>query len=59
MPLRSSRSGARFLEWRIALFALGAVVWLTGLLIENRAVTGAAIVIFLAAVVLGLAARRR
>ena len=56
---RDSRSSSRFLEIRVALLALGAVVWLTGLFLGHQMVTGAAIVILLAAVFLGLFARRR
>jgi hypothetical protein len=55
---RDSRSGSRFLEWRIGLFAAGALVWLAGLLLGQPRLTGAAIVILLAAAALGLLARR-
>ena len=52
------RGGARFLEARVALFLTGAVVWLTGIVLQIELLTGAAIVILLAALVLGLIARR-
>jgi hypothetical protein len=54
---RDRRSGARFLAWRVALFATAAVVWLVGLVAEQSLVTGAAILILLAAVALGVLAR--
>ena len=37
--------GARFLDVRVALFCLGALVWLTGLLLGIEMLTGAAIAI--------------
>lgn len=59
MPRRDSRPGdARFLEVRVALFGAAAILWLTGLLLGLEFLTPVAIVILLAAAVLGLLARR-
>lgn len=57
MP-RDTGSGARYLEWRIGLFAVGAAVWIAGLVLGERLLTGSAIVFVLAAIALGLVARR-
>lgn len=60
MFIRRDRKGAgRFLLWRVALFFLAAGVWLGGVLAENETATGLAILILLAAVVLGFVGRRR
>jgi hypothetical protein len=54
---RDRRSGPRYLGWRVALFAIAAIVWLVGLVTEQRLLTGAAILILLGAVALGVLAR--
>ena len=50
--------GSRFLDVRMALFWLGAAVWLTGILLKIDLLTIVAIVILFAALLLGLIARR-
>lgn len=54
---RSSGDG-RFLKIRLALLWLGALVWLTGVVLERSILTGAAMGILFAALLLGLIARR-
>ena len=51
-------AGARFLDVRVALFWLGALVWLTGVLLRIDLLTAVAIAILLLALLLGLVARR-
>jgi hypothetical protein len=57
---RGDRSGGgdRFLDVRVGLFWLGALVWLTGVVLDLPLLTGGAIVILLVALALGLIARR-
>lgn len=54
---RDRRSSHRFLQLRIALFAVAAVAWLTGLFLGNDLLTAIAIVPALAGVAVGLFAR--
>jgi uncharacterized membrane protein YiaA len=54
---RDRRGGTRFLRWRVGLFLLGATVWLVGLFTDQPLLTGAAIFIILAALLLGILAR--
>lgn len=58
--LRPSRRGgrSRFLYWQVGLFFLGAGVWLGGVLTGRTAVTGVAIAILVAAMILGAMGRR-
>ena len=53
-----SRGGARWLDTRVGLFWLGALVWLTGLLLGLPVLTIVAMVILFAALLLGLVARK-
>lgn len=55
---RDRRSVHRLVFWQVGLFFLAAGVWLGGVVAENRVATGAAIVIALAAIVLGMVGRR-
>ena len=50
--------GARFLDARVGLFWLGALVWLVGIVLGIDLLTNAAIAILFVAMVLGLIARR-
>lgn len=60
MFIRRDRRGAdRFMVLRVALFFLAAGVWVGGLLAGNDTATGVAILIVLAALGVGLLARRR
>jgi hypothetical protein len=57
--IRGDRQPAtRYTGLRIGLFFFGTGVWLAGVVRENEAFTGAAIVIVLAALLLGLVGRR-
>ena len=50
--------GRRFLDARVALFWLGVLVWLTGIVLGIEQLTGVAIAILVIALLLGLVARR-
>ena len=50
--------GTRFLDARVGLFWLGALVWLVGIVLRIDLLTSVAIAILLVALVLGLIARR-
>ena len=50
--------GRRFLDVRVALFWLGAAVWLAGIALKLDLLTGVALAILLAALVLGVVAKR-
>lgn len=59
--IRARRDGphpGRFLYTRVGLFFLGAGVWLGGVLVEDRRITGAALGILILAAILGLLDRR-
>lgn len=56
---RDGTSTTRYLTVRIGLFFLGAGIWVAGVLGENRAWTGAAMGVILAALILGTIARKR
>lgn len=58
LPRGGASGGTRYLDTRHGLFWLGALVWLTGLLLGLQFLTGIAIAILLVAMVLGLVARR-
>jgi len=58
LPRGGRSGGSRYLDARHGLFWLGALVWLTGLLLQLRFLTGVAIAILLVAMILGLVARR-
>ena len=48
---RSQRAG-RYLEWKVRIFIVAAVVGLTGIYLEERWLTGSAIVILFAGIAL-------
>ena len=48
---RSSRPG-RYLEWKVGIFVVGAVLGLAGIYLEERWMTGAAIAVLLAGMLL-------
>ena len=57
--MRAGRfGGARFLDARVGLFWLGALVWLVGIILPIDLLTSIANAILLVAMVLGLIARR-
>lgn len=56
---RDATPTTRFLTVRVGLFFLGAGIWLAGVMGENRAWTGAAVAVILAALILGIVARKR
>jgi membrane protein implicated in regulation of membrane protease activity len=58
LPRGGRSGGSRYLDARHGLFWLGALVWLTGLILQLQFLTGVAIAILLIAMVLGLIARR-
>ena len=58
LPRGGRFGGARYLDARHGLFWLGALVWLTGLILQLRFLTAVAIAILLIAMILGLIARR-
>lgn len=55
---RRDRHGHRFVEWQVGLFFLAAGIWLGAVLIGRPALTGAAMVVLVAALVLGIVGRR-
>lgn len=57
MFVRRGGGSERYLLTRITLGFLGAGIWVAGVVTANRTVTGAAIVIVFAAVLLGWLAR--
>jgi hypothetical protein len=54
MLLDRGRSAGKYFEWKIRLFSVGAVVALTGIYLDSRWVTGAAIVILMSGLLLRL-----
>jgi hypothetical protein len=46
------RKAGRYLEWKVRVFGVAAVVALVGIYLENRWMTGAAIVLLLAGLAL-------
>ena len=56
---RNRSATSRFLTSRIAIFFLAAGVWLAGVIVEDKRLTGAAIVILFIAFVLGLVGQRQ
>ena len=50
-PSRGGRAG-RFLEWKVRLFTVAAVLGLTGIFRDDRRLTGIAIVILVAGLLL-------
>ena len=58
LPRGGQSGGTRYLDARHGLFWLGALVWLTGLILQLQFLTAVAIAILLIAMVLGLIARR-
>lgn len=58
--IRRDRRGVhRLTPWRVALVFLAAGVWVGGFLAENYLATGVAIVIVVAAILLGFVGRER
>lgn len=55
---RRDRRGHRFVEWQVGLFFLSAGIWLGAVLIGRPAITGAAVVLLFAALLLGVIGRR-
>jgi hypothetical protein len=55
---RDRPTSTRFLALRVGLIFLAAGVWFGGVLVDERWLTGAAIVILLPALLLGILARR-
>jgi hypothetical protein len=51
---RRKQRSARFTIWKVALLFLGAGIWIAGMIIENRQVTLAAIIVVTIALLLGL-----
>ena len=52
MLLDRDRTAGKYLEWKVRLFSVAAVVALVGIYTERRWVTGAAIVILMSALLL-------
>ena len=58
MGLDRSRRAGPFLAWKVRLFSAGAVLGLAGIALEDRRITGAAIVVLAAGIVLRFMGRR-
>ena len=52
MLLDRDRQAGRFLEWKVRLFSVAAVVALAGIYLDNRWWTGAAVVILMVGMLL-------
>lgn len=52
MLLDRNRTAGRYLEWKVRLFTVAAVVGLAGIATDNRWATGAAIVILMGGLLL-------
>jgi len=52
MLLDRDRTAGKYLEWKVRLFSVAAVVALVGIYTERRWVTGAAILILMSALLL-------
>jgi hypothetical protein len=56
---RDRQPDSRVLRLRVTLFLIGAGVWMAGVTVQRPWITGAAIVILLPAVLLGLVGRHK
>lgn len=52
MLLDRDRRAGKYLEWKVRVFSVAAVVAVTGIYLENRWLTGAAIVILMGGLLL-------
>jgi hypothetical protein len=54
MLLDRNRRAGKFLEWKVRLFSVAAVLALAGIYMDNRWLTGSAILLLLAGLLLRL-----